>query len=82
MHRFHVKTCGQYLGEMLFVAVCTCQRWFTKFRSGDISLEEDSRSGLPSKINDEILRTMLENNPYLTTREIANEFGVHCSGPL
>ncbi|XP_073986846.1 histone-lysine N-methyltransferase SETMAR-like [Rhodnius prolixus] len=55
----------------------TCQRWFSKFRSGDLSLEESDRSGRPSKIDNDVLRSMLENNPHLTSREIAEEFGIH-----
>ncbi|XP_015911681.1 histone-lysine N-methyltransferase SETMAR-like [Parasteatoda tepidariorum] len=59
------------------VNVCTCQRWFSKFRSGDLSLKESDRSGRPSKIDNDVLRSMLENNPHLTSREIAEEFGIH-----
>ncbi|GFW68847.1 histone-lysine N-methyltransferase SETMAR [Trichonephila clavipes] len=59
------------------VNVCTCQRWFSKFRSGDLSLQESDRSGRPSKIDNDVLRYMLENNPHLTSREIAEEFGIH-----
>lgn len=59
------------------VNVRTCQRWFSKFRSGDLSLEESDRSGRPSKIDNDVLRSMLENNPHLTSREIAEEFGIH-----
>lgn len=59
------------------VNVRTCQRWFSKFRSGDLSLEESDRSGRPSKIDNDVQRSMLENNPHLTSREIAEEFGIH-----
>ncbi|GFY35330.1 histone-lysine N-methyltransferase SETMAR [Trichonephila clavipes] len=55
--------------------VLSCQRWFNKFRSGDLSLQENDRSGRPSKIDNDVLRSMLENNPHLTSREIAEEFG-------
>ncbi|GFW91930.1 histone-lysine N-methyltransferase SETMAR [Trichonephila clavipes] len=46
-----------------------------KFRSGDLSLQDSDRSGRPSKI-DNVLRSMLENNPHLTSGEIAEEFGI------
>ncbi|GFU31087.1 HTH_48 domain-containing protein [Trichonephila clavipes] len=46
------------------VNVRTCQRWFSKFRSGDLSLQESDQSGRPSKIDNDVLRSMLENNPY------------------
>ncbi|GFW74296.1 histone-lysine N-methyltransferase SETMAR [Trichonephila clavipes] len=59
------------------VNVHTCQRWFSKFRSGKLSLQESDRSGRPSKINNDVLRSMLENNLHLTSQEIAKEFGIH-----
>ncbi|GFU77807.1 histone-lysine N-methyltransferase SETMAR [Trichonephila clavipes] len=59
------------------VNVRTCQIWFRKFRSGKLSLEESDRSGRPSKIDNDVLRFMLENNPHLTSQEIAEEFGIH-----
>ncbi|GFW68365.1 histone-lysine N-methyltransferase SETMAR [Trichonephila clavipes] len=59
------------------VNVRTCQRLFNKFRSGDLSLQESDRSERPSKIDNVALRSMLENNPHLTSREIAEEFGIH-----
>ncbi|GFU27078.1 histone-lysine N-methyltransferase SETMAR [Trichonephila clavipes] len=59
------------------VNVRTCQRWFSKFRSGDLSVQESDRSGRPSKIDNDVLRSMLENNPHLTSREIAEEFRIH-----
>ncbi|GFX17194.1 histone-lysine N-methyltransferase SETMAR [Trichonephila clavipes] len=59
------------------VNVRTCQRWFRKFRSGDLSLQESDHSGRPSKIDNDVFRSMLENNPHLTSQEIAEEFGIH-----
>ncbi|GFX86276.1 histone-lysine N-methyltransferase SETMAR [Trichonephila clavipes] len=54
-----------------------CQRWFSKFRSGDLSLQESDRSGRPSEIDNDVLRFMLENNSHLTSQEIAEDFGIH-----
>ncbi|GFX31384.1 histone-lysine N-methyltransferase SETMAR [Trichonephila clavipes] len=59
------------------VNVRTCQKWLSKFRSGDLSLQENDRSGRPSKIDNDVLLSMLENNPHLTSQEIAEEFGIH-----
>ncbi|GFW84946.1 histone-lysine N-methyltransferase SETMAR [Trichonephila clavipes] len=60
------------------VNVRTCQGWFSKFHTGDLSLQERDRSGRQSKINDDdVLRSMLEIKPHLTSREIAEEFGIH-----
>ncbi|GFY16981.1 histone-lysine N-methyltransferase SETMAR [Trichonephila clavipes] len=52
-------------------------RWLSKFRFGDLSLQESDRSGRPTKIDDDVLRSMLENNPHLTSREIAEEFVIY-----
>ncbi|GFX64410.1 histone-lysine N-methyltransferase SETMAR [Trichonephila clavipes] len=57
--------------------VHACQRWYSKFRSGDLSLQEIDRSGQPFKIDNDVLRSMLENNPHLTSQETAEEFGIH-----
>ncbi|GFU07453.1 histone-lysine N-methyltransferase SETMAR [Trichonephila clavipes] len=59
------------------VNVRICQRWFSKFRTGDLSLQESYCYGQPFKIDNDVLRSMLENNPHLTSREIAEEFGIH-----
>ncbi|GFV02386.1 HTH_48 domain-containing protein [Trichonephila clavipes] len=37
------------------VNVRTCQRWFSKFRSGKLSLQESDRSGRPPKIDNDVL---------------------------
>ncbi|GFT07793.1 histone-lysine N-methyltransferase SETMAR [Trichonephila clavipes] len=63
---------GKYI-----VQVCTCQRWFSKFRSGGLSLQESNRSVRPSNIDNDVLRSMLENNSHLTSQEIAEKFGIH-----
>ncbi|GFU92738.1 histone-lysine N-methyltransferase SETMAR [Trichonephila clavipes] len=59
------------------VNVRTCQRWFSKFRAGDLSLQESHRSGRPSKIDNNVLRSMLENNALLTSRKMTEEYGIH-----
>ena len=41
----------------------TVRRWFAKYRSGDFSLEDELRSGRPTVIQDEGLRTLVETNP-------------------
>ncbi|GFW57754.1 histone-lysine N-methyltransferase SETMAR [Trichonephila clavipes] len=46
------------------VNIRTWQRWFSKFCSGDQSLQESDRSRRPSKIDTDVLLSMLENNPH------------------
>ncbi|GFX00471.1 histone-lysine N-methyltransferase SETMAR [Trichonephila clavipes] len=59
------------------VNIRTCQRWFSKFRSEDLRLQERDRSGRPSKIDNDVLCSILESNPHLTSQEIAEEFVIH-----
>lgn len=53
----------------------TIQRWFAKFRKGDISLEDKAHPGkTPELENDKILEKIQEN-PRISTREIAESVG-------
>jgi transposase len=52
------------------------QRWFQKFRSGDMSLEEEEGRGRPPKIDDDELKALVEQNPRTTVRKIAKELDV------
>lgn len=51
----------------------TIQRWFERFRSGDESLEELPGRGRGTVLNDEDLRTAVENNTRKTVRELSEE---------
>ena len=44
----------------------TAQRWFTRFRSGDTSLEEEEGRGRPSSVDDDFLKALVEDNPRTT----------------
>lgn len=37
------------------VNVCTCQRWFSKYRYGNVSLQKSDRSERQSKIDTNVL---------------------------
>ena len=54
----------------------TIRRWFAKFRSGDFGLEDELRSGRPTVIQDEDLRTLVETDPSQMVRGIGEELGV------
>ncbi|RLU19787.1 hypothetical protein DMN91_008346 [Ooceraea biroi] len=49
----------------------TVRKWFAKFRAGDFNLKDQERSGKPSTTDDDQLKTLIENNPRYTTRELA-----------
>ena len=64
------ETCKNLLkvfGEGI-VSNRTCRRWFRKFETGDFDLSD---MGGPSLIDDDVVETMLEEDPFLTTSEIA-----------
>ena len=52
------------------------QRWFKKFREGDISLDNSGDRGADPQVDDEVLRELVEANPRVTIREIAYDLGV------
>lgn len=54
----------------------TAQRWFTRFRSGDTSLEEEEGRGRPSSVDDDFLKALVEDNPRTTLCELARELNV------
>jgi histone-lysine N-methyltransferase SETMAR len=55
------------------VGSSTCCRWFNKFRSGDITLMDKTRSGRPVDFDDEALQALLDADPRQTTRELAEQ---------
>lgn len=57
----------------------TTRRWFAKFRSGDISVEDQDKEGRPSAVDDNKLKEIIAANPRKTCREIAEELDVDFS---
>ncbi|KAL0274338.1 UNVERIFIED_CONTAM: hypothetical protein PYX00_006789 [Menopon gallinae] len=47
------------------------RNWFVKFRSGDTTLKDEPRAGRPSDFDDNIVKSVLEENPRQSTRELA-----------
>ena len=54
-------------------SVRECQRWFERFRNGDFSVEDKPRSGHPQKVDNEVLRTLIESNPKQSLEEMSVE---------
>ena len=53
----------------------TCGHWFHRFNTGDYSLEDHPRSGRPLEVDIEALRSLVESDPRLTTRSMADTLG-------
>ena len=51
-----------------------CRFYFNRFRNGDFSLGDHPRPGRSLEI-DEALRSMLKDEPYQSTRELASRLG-------
>lgn len=47
------------------------RNWFTKFRMGDTTLRDEPRTGRASDFDDHLLEGILEENPKLSTRYLA-----------
>ncbi|XP_014487685.1 PREDICTED: histone-lysine N-methyltransferase SETMAR-like [Dinoponera quadriceps] len=50
-------------------------RWFKKFKNGNRSLEDVERKGRPQKLDDDILRAMVDSDPRQTIRELSLKIG-------
>lgn len=57
----------------------TVRRWFERFRSGDMSLEDEEGRGRPSEIDNDQLIELVESNPQTTIRELALDLDVSIS---
>ena len=53
----------------------TAQRWFKRFSEGNTSLEDQTRFGRPTVIDDEALRLAVKQEPSTSTRILSTEFG-------
>jgi histone-lysine N-methyltransferase SETMAR len=69
------KNICEVYGEVLDAP--KCRYWFRKFKSGDFSLQDAPRSGRPAVLDNDLLKAAIEEDPRLTTRELAERF--NCS---
>ncbi|XP_026830642.1 histone-lysine N-methyltransferase SETMAR-like [Ooceraea biroi] len=63
------KICAVY-GEDA-VSERVCQNRFAEFRASGTTCEDGKRSGRPLVADDDQIKTVIENNPHYTTRDIA-----------
>ncbi len=59
----------------------TARRWFSKFRNGDLNLDDKPRPGQPRKINWRSVVNVIELDPTMTTQMLAGaaQFTGNCS---
>lgn len=68
------KICAVY-GEGT-LSKATAKRWFAKFRSGDLDIKDEPRSGRPVVKNVDEIFKKIEKDRYISTRDIAEELGI------
>ena len=76
-HQFKLRRKATQAAEIIEAAwgagtTCTrtVQRWFNRFRSGDLSLEEDDGLGRPSQVGDDELKALVKAKPGEIVREL------------
>jgi len=57
------------------ISTRTVRRWFSRFKNGDFEHNDLSRSGRPSEINIDDLKRLIEEDPRLNTRYLAEQLG-------
>ena len=50
----------------------TCLKWFAKFHAGDFLLDNAPQSGRAVQVDNNQIKTLIENNQCSTMQEIAN----------
>ena len=57
------------------LSIRTAQHWFNRFKNGDFELDDLPRSGRPPLVNMDVLKVLIEEDPRLTTRCLAERLG-------
>ena len=63
-------------GENVKRCIDRCQNWFVKFRYGNFNLEDSPRPGRPLEADVEKIKSLVVENPRITTREIAKRLNL------
>lgn len=51
-------------------------KWISRFKTGDYSMEDEQRSGRPLELDLDALKDIVEEDPYLTVRDMATTLEV------
>ena len=61
--------------RMQFQYLCT-KTWFEKFWSGILSVKDSSRPVRPTEIHTDKIKVLVDENPYLTAPDVADDFQI------
>ncbi len=53
----------------------TAQHWFNRFKNGNLELDDLPRSGRPLEVDVDLLKQLIEQDPRLTLRCLAEQLG-------
>lgn len=73
----HRKLCQAYGDDSMSLRVC--QQWYSRFKEGDEDIKNKHRSGRPAEVDEKDLQLLIDVDPKLTTREMADYFDVEHS---
>ena len=68
------KVCSVYGKDA--ISLRSYQRWFEKFWLGKLSVENSSRTYRPTEIETDKIKVLFDENPYLTTQDIAGDLEI------
>uniref|UniRef100_A0A1I7X9Y5 HTH_48 domain-containing protein n=1 Tax=Heterorhabditis bacteriophora TaxID=37862 RepID=A0A1I7X9Y5_HETBA len=58
------------------VSHSTCKYWFQSFKAGEFDANDRQRSGTPPMVKTDALKSLLDENPSQTQKELAKQLGV------
>ena len=61
------------------MAARTVQKWFKRFREGNRSLDDEERTGRPTEVDADNLLPLIEEDPRLSTKELARQLNCNFS---
>ena len=70
-HKATNKICKTMGRDIIFTP--TAQRWFNRFNNGNYELDNSSRLGRPVEVDFDRLKPLIEDDPRLTTRCLAEQ---------
>ncbi|CAF3468970.1 unnamed protein product [Rotaria socialis] len=62
------------MGEDI-LSIRTAQHWFNRFKNGDLELDDLPRPGKPLKVDVDLLKQLIEQDPRLTSRCLVEQLG-------